>query len=169
MTAAPRAILLVWKREHRPLGVEDRHPPYWASSIPTAGLRVDNPQPHAESWADTSWDGAVCGACRQPWPCDTPDAVEPGSRRWIRAWTPDAIVLAWDGEIERAGCDAADWLLYDALTHPIESGPEVRCVTAARMALAGDEAALGWLESRFDPVGEIIALSEKGKEVADAG
>jgi hypothetical protein len=37
------------------------------------------------------------------------------------------------------------------------------------MALAGDEAALGWLESRFDPVGEIIALSEKGKEVADAG
>jgi hypothetical protein len=59
---------------------------------------------HEESWADPTCPVALCGACRQPWPCETPGDVE--IRRlahwkpWPHSLTHDcALVLTWGGVI----------------------------------------------------------------------
>lgn len=127
---------------------------------PTAWNLTYPDRPHAETWEDTSCPVSLCTICGQPWPCDTPDAVEPASTRWFlgRSHSQVSIVLAWHGKLVAPGCDHADWLLHGLLTEPATVQPEVRCAAAVVSALAGG-GGLGWLEDRFSPLGEIITIS----------
>jgi hypothetical protein len=81
------------------------------------------------------------------------------SRQWLPSQhEPEALILAWKGETIPAGCDAADRLLHGMLTHPATPDPEERCAATVRAVLAGSEEARGYLETMFDPLGEILVL-----------
>jgi hypothetical protein len=126
---------------------------------PTAYLRRRAAVVHEEYWGNTSCPVPLCKACAQPWPCDTPGAVESPE---VSEWLPGAfsslhaVVLAWDGKPVYAGCDWADRARHGLETASSPLDPR-SCAPAVRSALLDGGPALQWLRDHFCRLGTIHA------------
>lgn len=113
----------------------------------------------SNEWGDSTYNGELCRACGQPWPCETPGKVESeGHVRWKpgnrHTTVPDALVLAWDGEPVAEGLDRLS-----------------RAIRGHGWLMQREDFALAILPHRALSVardtGTLVLLDAEGREVSD--